>query len=135
MVKRRGRRGSKRARERQARLAEKLYAPSPAPDVRPDDGEDWAAVELKRLRSEAREIIQRNPGSARMWRVAADFLLKAARLEQAMKGTSGAQQKAAVMRTFEHLDGQLNPERWRFEEKDPDRLPPVGEPEMAVGEE
>lgn len=70
-----------------------------------------------------------------MWRVAADFLLKAARLEQAMKGLNKESAREAILKTFEQLDSQLNPERWRFEEKDPVRLPPVGEPEMAVGEE
>lgn len=133
-MKRRGRRESKRARERRARLAEKLYAPPPAPEVEQDDAEDWAAAELKRLRMEAREIIRRHPGNAKMWRVAADFLLKAVRLEHAMGGKGKGALRESILSTFEQLDSQLNPERYRFEEKDPDRVVLDG-PEMAAGEE
>lgn len=134
-MRRRGRRESKQERERRGRLAEKLYALPPEPKADGDADEDWAAAELKRLRGEAREIIRRNPGNAKMWRVAADFLVKLARIEQSMKGTNAQQREAAIMRAFEQLDSQLNPARWKVEEKDPDRLPPVGEPEMAAGEE
>lgn len=132
-MRRRGRKESKRARERRAKLTEKLYATPVVRDVEEHD-EDWVTSELRRLRTEAREIIRRHPGNARMWRVAADFLLKAARLEHAMKGRGKDSQREAILKTFEQLDSQLNPVRWRFEEKDPDRVVLDG-PEMASGEE